>query len=195
MSKIHKVLAVLAIGVIFIVSLIALNKKTNTRKIIGNKMINHPNVMEIKDLEIIKSKIKNKEKFAFYIGHSLCGDCGDFYNGPFQDILKNNPDLKFYYADWFARKDIKGNWEKTIGPKNNFDANESIPSPLIKNFTFYFTPTIVFVENGEAKYVFSDYGGGEKRVTRYFRNGSEEEKIIGRQNALNDVQEIINKWK
>ena len=194
MSKIHKIFAIF-ITTGLVLSLIIFNKKTATRKVMGNKMINHPNVIEIENLKIIQSKIKNKEKFAFYIGHSLCSDCGDFYNGPFQEILKNNSDLKFYYADWFARKEIKGDWDKIIGPKNNFEARESIPSPLIDNFTFYYTPTIVFIENGEAKYVFSDYGGGEKRITRYFRNGNEEEKNIGRKNAINDVQEIINKWK
>ena len=160
----------------------------------GNKVINHPNVIELKNINTIKEKVKNNDKFILYIGHSLCSDCGDFYNNPFQTILNNNDDIKFYYIDYISRKKYTGNWEKLIGPKNEFGDPNAISSPMINNFTFYFTPTLVFIENKEAKYVFSDYGGGDKYESRYFRTTPDKHEL-GWKNAIEDVQELINKWK
>ncbi len=154
----------------------------------------HPRVININDLNKIKDKIENKEDFIIYIGHSLCGDCHAFRGGPFKIILEKEKDLKFYVVDFYQRKKINGDWDKIIGPKNDALESQNIPSPTIENFTFYFTPALVFIKDGKAQFNWQDFGGGEKRNSRYFRE-NEDRQVEGNKNAVKDVMELISKWK
>lgn len=196
-SKINKIITAILLGFIVFIKIGAniKNSKAYTKSQLYEQTETlHKNFTIAMNLKTIETKIDSNDKWVLYLGSTACGDCVALMSNVMSNVLEQNPSYEVLYIDYghFGKK--KSKWNKLLGQKWSKGQNLELSKGKIKDFTFKYTPTLVFIENGKAKFIFEDFGGGPKYKTRYYRWITEKEHI-GYQNAIEDINGIIKSFK
>ena len=146
----------------------------------------------------IKDKLQKNHRWFLLVNHFTCPDGAVFKEKVIDYALDKYPQIQFYSIDIsdYSTPPLSEELEAVIGKKSIVSKNQIYYSPLIKGFSFKYTPSLLVIEQNKMVDLIEEFGGGEKWKTRYFRHLDDpDSNAKSAQNIQDDFNTLLKKWK